>query len=342
MKRKILAGLLSLCMMVSLVPTTVFAETAKTLPVAKVDRADGMVTITSGDEADTRHFDGSYVVYDLLGTGAGNSSSSEPFDLQIAMDFEAIDKTSEAAQATGYGDYITDFFITFDGLENDSFVADNCYLAGYYADVDMWVQIPLYGFTVNEGTLYPVITSAGFDWSYETICTVVEKFTCGIFLDEEILEENPDIEVTLTLGLIDPEVYSGPLDVKEDIIVVVDDFTYGLEDLVECEAKIGERYYTTLEAAVAAGGEVTLLKDAEIETTLKVKKDVKLDLNGWTLTAPHNYNNGGQNLYGFIVEEGATLTLDDSSEAQTGEISCKYSGIETKGGTFVMDGGKIT
>lgn len=103
-------------------------------------------------------------------------------------------------------------------------------------------------------------------------------------------------------------------------------------DVIDTEAELA--------AAIAAGGEVVLGGNIEITTTLKVTKDVNLDLNGYVLTGPHNYDNG-TNLYAFIVEAG-TLTLDDSSAAQTGEISCKYSGIETKGGTFIMNGGKIT
>ena len=100
---------------------------------------------------------------------------------------------------------------------------------------------------------------------------------------------------------------------------------------------------TTIEQlteAVANGGDIVLGADIEISSSLKVTKDVNLDLNGYVLTGPHNYV-GGTNIYAFLVESG-TLTLDDNSEAQTGELFCKYSGIETKGGTFVMDGGKIT
>ena len=101
---------------------------------------------------------------------------------------------------------------------------------------------------------------------------------------------------------------------------------------------------TTIEQlteAVANGGDIVLGADIEISSSLRVNKDVKLDLNGHVLTGPHNYV-GGTNLYAFIVEESGILTLDDTSAAQTGEISCKYSGIETKGGSFVMNGGKIT
>jgi hypothetical protein len=46
-----------------------------------------------------------------------------------------------------------------------------------------------------------VITSAGFDFSYVDICDLVKHFKCGIYLSEEVREANPDLTVTLYLGL---------------------------------------------------------------------------------------------------------------------------------------------
>ena len=85
---------------------------------------------------------------------------------------------------------------------------------------------------------------------------------------------------------------------------------------------------TTIEQlteAVANGGDIVLGADIEISSSLKVTKDVNLDLNGYVLTGPHNYV-GGTNIYAFLVESG-TLTLDDNSAAQTGELFCKYSRV---------------
>lgn len=102
-----------------------------------------------------------------------------------------------------------------------------------------------------------------------------------------------------------------------------------------------------LRAALATDGDVKLGADISLYSStgehapLYVSATVNLDLNGYTLTGP-NYNMGGKAYYyTFIIEEGGTLTLTDTSEEQTGKIQCKYSGVETKGGTFIMDGGKI-
>ena len=106
--------------------------------------------------------------------------------------------------------------------------------------------------------------------------------------------------------------------------------------------------FEELEKAVANGGNIVLGADIGSSTdiaatrTLYVAKEVTLDLNGYTLYGPHINETNNKHLYAFIVEEGGTLTVTDTSDAQTGEIKCHYSGIETKGGTFILDGGKIT
>ena len=139
----------------------------------------------------------SYYIYDLIG-GAGLSTGTDPFDLQIAMQFLAKDTSEEAAE-NYYGEYITDFFITMNGVENGA--AEGCYLAGYYPSYGAWVVIPLDGLLIEDGMTYPVITSAGFNFTYVDICGSVKDFTCGIFLSEAFVEANPDLEVVLSLGL---------------------------------------------------------------------------------------------------------------------------------------------
>lgn len=104
--------------------------------------------------------------------------------------------------------------------------------------------------------------------------------------------------------------------------------------------------FDELKNAVAAGGEVVLGADIGVDgdwdstKTITVTSDVTLDLNGYTLYGPH-INGSEKHFYAFSVSSGAKLTLIDSSAGQTGKIKCHYSGIQTKGGTFVMNGGKI-
>jgi len=74
------------------------------------------------------------------------------------------------------------------------------------------------------------------------------------------------------------------------------------------------------------------------ESIRTTAKNVVLDLNGNKVNGP---DDGKTNWYAFIVEDGS-LTLKDSSSAQTGELWAKCYGVETKGGTFIMESGKIT
>lgn len=74
------------------------------------------------------------------------------------------------------------------------------------------------------------------------------------------------------------------------------------------------------------------------ESIRTTAKNVVLDLNGNKVNGP---DDGKEHWYAFIVEDGS-LTLKDSSSAQTGKLWAKCYGVETKGGTFIMESGKIT
>ena len=124
----------------------------------------------------------SYYKYDLIG-GSSLTTATNPFDLQIAMEFIAKDSAEEAA-SNAYANYTTDFFITLAGFNGQTLTADGCYLAGYYPSFNEWVVIPLDGLEIEKGVAYPVITAAGIDFKYTDICTSVGDFICGIYIPE--------------------------------------------------------------------------------------------------------------------------------------------------------------
>ena len=95
-----------------------------------------------------------------------------------------------------------------------------------------------------------------------------------------------------------------------------------------------------LKTACETSGTVTLTDDVALTKSIKIPNgiSVTLDLNGYRLTGP---DDGNAHYYAFIVEEGGQLTLEDNSAAQTGVLWAKCYGIETKGGTFIMNSGKI-
>ena len=103
--------------------------------------------------------------------------------------------------------------------------------------------------------------------------------------------------------------------------------------------------YSTLAEAVAAaedGQTVRLLADVEQNTQLAIDKSITLDLNGKTIK-----------ISGYTAEKAqvsvkGNLTIQDSSEAQTGKICSDYTGTAGRvvsvenGGKLTIAGGTIT
>ncbi len=116
-------------------------------------------------------------------------------------------------------------------------------------------------------------------------------------------------------------------------------------------AEVDGEKYEDLQAAIneADGKTVTLLSDVELAAGVVVAADdvITLDLNGKTIT--YNSTTQGE---AMITNKG-TLTINDSSEPDTGVINYNYTGAAdssySKGnytisnaGTLTVNGGKIT
>ena len=312
------------------------------LPNAEVTNL-GMITVTDDNGNGDYSFGSSYWVFNIF--NGNKTTSSDSFDMNIAMEFIAKD-TKEEAEANAYAEYTTDFFIKIEGLEDNSFIANGCYLAGYYPSFNAWVKIPLDGFEIENGKVYPVISSVGFDFSYVDICASVQDFICGIYLTPEVLEANPNINVNLALGL------SENIEAAQRAeFTTVDDYTYNVDDF-EPAAKIGDKKYSSLTKAIAAAEAndiITLLKDIELEETVTVPagKEITLELNGKTITGTDNNTSG--NFYLIDVKNGADFTVKDSIGAgkitltATNERNWSSSSvvIANEQGTLTVEGGTI-
>ena len=183
MKKKITMIVTIVMMVAMLVPACVFAA-----PQAQVKVLEPTV-LKAGD----------YTVWP-----SGDHTIDRP--LQIVMHFRAPE-TMESE----YEEYITDFYLTVSGLKDgQEITADNCYLAGKY-DSDGtyaglgWVVIPTDGVKIKNGVEMPTVTTFDPNLTYEEICTVVKGFTAAIYIDEKIIEENPDIKVQLALKMTNPD-----------------------------------------------------------------------------------------------------------------------------------------
>lgn len=122
------------------------------------------------------------------------------------------------------------------------------------------------------------------------------------------------------------------------------DGTYGVKE-GKFVAEVGSKKYETLADAIrltAKGKTVRLLADVEQNAQLTIDKSITLDLNGKTIK-----------ISGYTAEKAqvsvkGNLTIQDSSEAQTGKICSDYTGTAGRvvsvenGGKLTIAGGTIT
>ena len=120
--------------------------------------------------------------------------------------------------------------------------------------------------------------------------------------------------------------------------------TYGVK-VGQYVAQVGSKKYETLADAIrlaTKGKTITLLCDVEQNTQLTINKSITLDLNGKTIK-----------ISGYTAEKAqvsvkGNLTIQDSSEAQTGKICSDYTGTAGRvvsvenGGKLTIAGGTIT
>ena len=111
--------------------------------------------------------------------------------------------------------------------------------------------------------------------------------------------------------------------------------------------------WRTLQAALNAGGTVTLDKDYKatpsVETYLTIPSgvDVTLDLNGHTIDRGLGIGRYPAVDAGSVIRVEGTLTVQDKSDAKTGSITggaptANGGGVYVSGGSFTMEGGSIT
>ena len=274
--------------------------------------------------------DESYYIYNITNK-TFTSGHKDEFDLQVTLGFIANDTVEEAA-ANAYGQYLTDFRIKIEGIEGDSFVADkDCYLAGYYPFFGGWVKVNLDGMTIENNVGYPVITGVTeMPFTYETICEVVQSFICGIHLSDEVLKANPNLKVSLELGLA--ETQDKMLD-GTGFITVGDTYDYTAGELQEAVALTGADYFTTIDAAVAAaletGNFVKLVKDASLQGNLDLGGNLVLNLGGKELKA------NGKML--AITDAVVTITNGTLSGFSAANITLAGNAILTVTGKDVAD-----
>lgn len=285
---------------------------------------------------------GEYMVY-----GSGDNSVDMP--LNFVMQFLA-DQDAEDMETSPFADWYGDFVITITGLEEGSFTANNCYLAGYYGDYG-WIQVPIDDMVIEDGVRYPVMLGVGLGQKYDYICTGVKDFRCAMYIDPAILDANPNIEVTLELSLVDNSKGQDAAKealVKEEGIYRIEDLTYEAEDFLPDVASVTDAEgnvtnYKTLAEAIAAaedGDTVTLLADATGAGAV-IDESITIDFAGHTYTLTEGVGSGTLTSNGFqvmkdnrVIFKNGTLKVADADKAEFYTLIQNYADLTVEGMTL--------
>ena len=295
---------------------------------------------------------GGYTIY-----GGGDTSVDMP--LSFVMQFIADQSAAEGA-ASPYAEWYADFVITVSGLENGSFDATGCYLAGHYGSFGWW-KIPLDGMTVEDAVRYPVMLSvAGGAQKYDYICSGVADFKCAMYLTPEVIAANPNLEVNLELCVIDNS--KGPDEAKlaivEDRVYKAAEYTYAAEEFLltadytaveEAIANVPADltiYTDTSSAAVQAAVDAVVyglksdeqatvdayaaaINEAVANLVLKVAVELSEDLIDWTLRGD------------AVVAGGSLILTAETKGSGTSSIKARFGGLP-EGATIAFADGANT
>lgn len=154
-------------------------------------------------------------------------------------------------------------------------------------------------------------------------------------MDKKVFDELMKRGIVTVVGL-NPEDYKDIADLQIKQLAtsigaakIYDDLTIDEEELEEIKAAFIN--------AIDAGGDVTLEADLTIDSTIKVTKDVTINLNGHTLTSNIWDEDGENNSYVFQVT-GGKLTLEGEGTIEASEAIYSMA-VWANGGDVVINGG---
>ena len=269
--------------------------------------------------------------HDYMVWPSGDDTVDRP--LQIVMNFKANETLAEA-QAGKFAKYKCDFYLTFTGINGGKLTADNCYLAGNYGEFG-WIVIPTDGLEIEEGTEYPVVSSYDANLTYENICDYVKDFTAAIYIAPEILDANPDFEVSLALKMTNPNDASDVITVGEPAVYDVDALRGEGESKPNASVTVLPSITLTPEEhdyMVWPSGDDTLVRPLQIVMNFKANETLeeaqagkfakyKCDfyltftgINGGKLTADNCYLAGNYGEFGWIVIPVDGLEIEENVE----------------------------
>ena len=239
------------------------------------------------------------------------AQGTEDMPLSFVMQFLADQDAADMATSP-FADWYGDFVITISGLENDSISTEGIYLAGHYGSFG-WIKVPVEDLltTLDNNARYPVMLGVGMGQKYDYICSGVEDFKCAMYIPEDILEANPNIQVKLELAIVDNSKGSDAATsalVNNENVYSVNEHIYYAEDFV-----IEEKFDIT-SSSIVLGNELAMYFYVP-----------KADLNGTDYVAviTKSYADGREDL---VVE----IPYSEWEETSNNRMRFKFDGIAAK------------
>lgn len=225
-------------------------------------------------------------------------------------------------------------------------------IVGHADDVESYVNCAVKNITIsstNDGWLCGGIAGPGPAAGLASGCTVENvnigaDYSGGLFgwyYGDGTIENSTIKDIAFTAGTTKNGAIGGYNRNPDATVtnVTIENVTNGDAALLEHVVKVNDTYYFDFEDAIKdaieAGGDITLLADIEPSETIKVTNNITLDLNGKTISGTCN---AGQ-AHLFMVNNGTTMTIKDSSTAQTGKIT--YAGDNSTGWIIDVEGNLV-
>ena len=152
-------------------------------------------------------------------------------NLTFGMKFEADEVDPD--QLAYYGGWYADFELTVNkDVTFDANGTGDGWLSGRYEawNNGNWVNVPISPVSLEADKPLKIMEFAanllgqsGLKMTYEEILENVQNFDCGVFFDEEFLNANPDLKVTLELRMYNPADENETYTVGETYIFTLDD-----------------------------------------------------------------------------------------------------------------------
>ncbi|MCD7746650.1 MAG: YDG domain-containing protein [Lachnospiraceae bacterium] len=371
--RKCLSLVLTLCLIVGMIPDTVFAQDdANAVAVeagteATVGENEGVAAEVGENEGVTAAAgeteNGAEAAEDEAGTETEETETETESVTETTLT-EAVTEAAETETAAGAAqtesseesgteaetgtetEAVTETTVTGEESETEAVQAESAETAAESGTED---ETESETTAVLLGSSASALCDHGNDASTCAVCEVEAQIAALPGVDEIAEMDTDGQNEVYALASDICDVYYALSEEDQELVSNIDmlweilDYFSGAISLAETAvAQVGETTYSTIADAIDDAAEsedtVTLLDDVTENVTISSGISITLDLAGHTLT--------GTGSGSVITINSGTLTLKDSSTGQTGTVtggSATYGGgVYVSGGTFNMVGGTIS